>query len=90
MILKRLGDCEEPLYGDDHHPDHRHGDGDALDRMCYVRNNCEEPFTTLDVSNDDIINYKHDDQEAVNDCQHYQVLLEMGQDWLSFPHFSQN
>ena len=70
-VVERLGDSQEPLHGDDQHPHHGHGDGDALDWMCYIRNHCEEPFTTFDVSNNDIINDKHDDQEAVNNGQYY-------------------
>ena len=57
MVSKRLRNCQEPLYGDDHHPDHGHGDGDVLDWVSNVWNDSVVPvgITHIKRVNEDIV-----------------------------------
>ena len=78
IFLKWLSDCLEPLHGNDHQPQHGHGDGDLLKRVSEVGNHSVEPILTAhaDMTNQDIVKEEHDDQEGVNKGQNSEVRLE--------------
>ena len=77
-VVERLGNCQEPLYGYDHHPDHGHGDGDILDWVSDVWNNSVVPIciTHIHIVKEDIVNDVHKDQEGVNQSKDCQIRLE--------------
>ena len=79
MIIEGLGNSDEPFHRNDQHPHHRHSYGDALDRVCHIWDNSEEPFSAPDLVNNDLINEEHDDQEAVNNGKNYEVMMKMAQ-----------
>ena len=63
MLIQRLCDSQEPLYGNDHHPHHGHGDGDGLDGVSDVWNYGIVPITLRcsKVTNNNIVNKEEDD-----------------------------
>ena len=77
-VGERLGNCQEPLYGNDHHPDHGHGDGDILDWVSDVWNNSVVPIgiTHIHIVKEDIVNDVHKDQEGVNQSKDCQIRLK--------------
>ena len=79
LIVKELCDSQEPLHGNDDQPHNWHGDGDVLDRVGEVRNDSVVPLFLAhgNVTNNDIVNEEHQDQEGIYKCQDCQVWLEM-------------
>ena len=79
LILEGLGDCQKPLHGNDDQPHNGHGDGDVLDWVREVRNYGVVPMFLAhgNVTNNDIVNEEHQDQEGIYKCQDCQVWLEM-------------
>ena len=82
MLIQRFCDSQEPLYGNDHHPHHGHGDGDALYGVGKVGNNRVVPIFTAhpDVTNDYIVNEEHENQEGVNKGKNCKIWLEMAEE----------
>ena len=79
MIVEWLGDSQKPLHSNDDQPHHGHGDGDVLDWVSDVRNDRVVPLFLAhgNVTNNDIVNEEHQDQEGIYKCQDCQVWLEM-------------
>ena len=77
-VDKRLGNSQEPLYGNDHHPKHGHGDGDVLNWVSDVWNYSVVPICIAHINmvNEDIVKEVHEDQEGVNQSKDCQIRLE--------------
>ena len=77
--LEWKGNCNIPLHCQDHHPHHRHGDGDVLDGVGQVGDHSVVPVILLMVMviDDDIVKQEEKDEEIVNQSKNGQVVEEV-------------
>ena len=79
MRLQRKSNSKISLHCKDHHPHHRHGDGDVLDGVGQVGDHSVVPviFLMVMVIDDDIVKQEEKNEEIVNQSKNGQVVEEV-------------